>query len=178
MLCRVCSVASSGADGQPVPIGQCPSPRATAVLTLWPRAARTHTRVLPRVAKCGARAAYIETIVVYVFMYAVGVSSRPLVPRRAAGSFSDFGATGHSTTTLSLSLSHHSPQERARQRRLRVRCALRCKPAAFRSATSFMLSSCPDCPRSSELINSACVRKSDTTWEICPTLSSSAAADC
>ena len=40
-----------------------------------------------------------------------------------------------------------------------------------------MLSSCPDCPRSSELINSACARKSDTTWEICPTLSSSAAAD-
>ena len=68
--------------------------------------------------------------------------------------------------------------ERARQRRLRVRCALRCKPAAFRSAESFMLSSCPDCPRSSELINSACARKSDTTWEICPTLSSSPAADC
>ena len=54
VLCRVCSVASSGADGQPVPIGQCPSPRATAVLTLWPRAARTHTRVLPGVWRVGA----------------------------------------------------------------------------------------------------------------------------
>ena len=68
--------------------------------------------------------------------------------------------------------------ERARQRRLRVRCALRCKPAAFRSATSLIPSSCPDCPRSSWLINSACVRKSETTWEIWPTLSSSAAAAC
>ena len=105
------------------------------------------------------------------------VSYSRSAPRR--GLF--FGFRGHRPldhNSLSLSLSHHSPQERARQRRLRVRCALRCKPAAFRSATSFMLSSCPDCPRSSELINSACVRKSDTTWEICPTLSSSAAADC
>ena len=168
VLVGVCCVVCAVWQVQVLMDSPCPSasvlPRGPQRCSPSGRERRGHTHACCRVWRAGAAV--------------LGVSSRTLVPRRAAGSFSDFGATGHSTTTLSLSHTHHSPQERARQRRLRVRCALRCKPAAFRSATSFMLSSCPDCPRSSELINSACVRKSDTTWEICPTLSSSAAADC